>query len=251
MPFSVHRALRTLAVAVILAVALTGLRPVSPAVALIPIEGYPSYQPQSTCSPRPKPGTLMLSEYLLNRYPGSRSSGISRSCAGSGISEHKEGRAFDWRLSAGSARDRGYARDLVGRLRATDKGGNRNALARRMGIMYVIWNDHIWSASKGYRKRPYVHDACKGIRLDRCSVTLRHRDHMHISLSRAAARAKTSWYLRRSGSGPAPAPQPEPAPTPEPAPQPKPAPGPSRSPNPSPRPSPSCRPRAPRSSPTG
>ena len=54
--------------------------------------------------------------------------------------------------------------------------------------MYVIWNDHIWSASTGYRKRDYLHGSCK--KLENCSATLRHRDHMHISLSRAAAQAE-------------------------------------------------------------
>ncbi|MGH3363151.1 MAG: hypothetical protein ACRDOW_00370, partial [Nocardioidaceae bacterium] len=43
-----------------------------------------------------------------------------------------------------------------------------------------------------------------------------HRDHMHISLSRAAARAKTSWYVKRS----TPKPAPKPAATPKPAPEP-------------------------------
>src|SRR5512145_1125440 len=159
MPLPVPRALRMLAVAVILATALTGLRATNPVDAK-PIEGYPDYQPQTSCSPRPKPGTVMLSEHLLRKYKGTGSLGISRACSGSGVSEHKEGRAFDWALDARSGRDRGYARDFLSRIRSTDRWGNRNALARRMGIMYLIWNDHIWSASTGYRKRDYLHGSC-------------------------------------------------------------------------------------------
>jgi hypothetical protein len=188
-------ALRLLVTTVVLAVSLTGLQPLAPAAAL-PIESYPSYQPQNTCSPRAKAGTVMLANHLLTRYPGSGSSGISRSCGSSGVSEHKEGRAFDWRLKATSRRDRGYAQHFLSRILATDKRGNRRALARRMGIMYLIWDDQIWSSSTGYRTERYRHSACKKVRS--CSATLRHRDHMHISLTRRAARAKTSWYVHRS-----------------------------------------------------
>src|SRR5512139_2846916 len=212
MPLPVPRGIRALVVTVILAFTLTGLDPASP-VGAMPIEGYPTYQPQSKCSPRPKPGTVMLEEHLLKKYKGSGSSGISRSCSASGVSEHKEGRAFDWRLDATSKRDRCYARDFLSRILATDKAGNERALARRMGIMYVIWNDHIWSASKSYRKRDYLHPACK--KVSTCSTTLRHRDHMHISLTWAGARAKTSWYIRRLAPKPTPAPAPAPAPTPD------------------------------------
>lgn len=215
MPSSVPLTLRAL-VAALLAVALLGVRPPAPAQAM-PIEGYPSYQPQTRCSPEPKRGTLMLAEHLVQRYPGSSSSGIGRSCGTSGISEHKEGRAFDWRLDARSARDRAYAAAFLGRLLAADKRGNAHALARRMGVMYVIWNDHIWSSASGYRKRDYRHSACSTLRS--CSPTLRHRDHMHISLSRAAARAETSWYRSRLAQ---PVPKPAPAPTPSPSPSPKP-----------------------------
>lgn len=221
MPFSVTSALRAPARALLslLVVATTlAALPAGQATA-IPIEGYPSYQPQQTCSPTAKRGTVTLADHLVTRYRGSGSLGISRSCTASGVSEHKEGRAFDWKLSATSARDRGYARDFIARLRATDGKGNRNALARRMGIMYLIWNDHIWSASSGYRRRDYLHGACST--LSSCSTTLRHRDHMHISLSRRAARGRTSWYVARST---APAPKPAPKPAPRPAPKPDPLP---------------------------
>lgn len=193
----------------------------APPATAMPIEGFPSYQPQQTCKPKAKRGTVMLSKHLMNRYQGSGSSGISRSCAASGVSEHKEGRAFDWRISARSKRDRGYATHFIKRLTATDKRGNTKALARRMGIMYLIWNDRIWSASRRYSPRPYLHSACSSRKS--CSATLRHRDHMHISLTWKGARARTSWYRKRLGTStpstppkPAPEPQPQPEPAPEP-----------------------------------
>jgi hypothetical protein len=218
--------------ALALALTLAPLGPFAGAPAhAMPIEGYPSYDPQNRCSPAPKLGMVMLSEHLLRRYPGSGSSGISRSCTASGVSEHKEGRAFDWRLDATSERDQRYAADFLERLLAADRAGNANALARRMGIMYVIWDDRIWSASHGYRARDYLHAACQRVR--GCSPTLRHRDHMHISLTRAAARGATSWYLRRLPDGtPPPRPAPAPAPQPEPRPAPDPRPGPAPGPDP-------------------
>ncbi|HEX6878525.1 MAG TPA: hypothetical protein VF165_22900 [Nocardioidaceae bacterium] len=218
MSLSVTRALRIWVLAAILAVTVTVLPPLSP-VGAMPIEGIPSYDPQRICSPSPKTGTVMLENYLLRKYKGTGSSGISRACTASGISEHKEGRAFDWRISAGSARDRRYARDFLGNLMRTDRAGHRKAMARRMGIMYIIWNDHIWSASHGYRRRDYLHPACS--KLSTCGTTLRHRDHMHISLTWAGARAKTSWYERRLTGKPSPAPAPAPAPSTAPKPEPK------------------------------
>ncbi|WP_460865496.1 hypothetical protein, partial [Nocardioides pakistanensis] len=254
MPISVPHALRTVVALLAIAVSLSGIPASTPAQA-IPIEGYPTYQPQSRCTPSPKAGTVILADHLMKKYPGSGSSGISRSCGASGTSEHKEGRAFDWQLSAASSRDRAYAQDFIERLRATDRSGNANALARRMGIMYVIWNDHIWSASSGYRKRRYLHSACNKLR--GCSVTLRHRDHMHISLSWAGARARTSWYDRtprpavaKPAPTPAPRPEPAPRPAPEPAPKPKPRPATKPQPKPKPKPAPKVVPahRAPRTS---
>ena len=41
------------------------------------IEGYARYEPQTTCDPTPKPGTLALRNLLLSRYPNTVSFGIS------------------------------------------------------------------------------------------------------------------------------------------------------------------------------
>jgi hypothetical protein len=165
------------------------------------IEGFPNYRPQTKCSPKAKPGTVMLANHLMRRYRGSGSLGISRSCRDGGVSEHKEGRAFDWALSARSKRDRHYAADFLQRVRKTDRFGRRGALGRRMGIMYLIWNDRIYSASRHYKGRRYLNAGCKSLK--RCSASLRHRNHMHISLTRAAARKQTSWYSKNGAVRPA------------------------------------------------
>ena len=124
--------------------------------------------------------------------PGRRVRSISRRCSSS-VSEHEEGRAFDWSLDATRARDRDIAADFLALVRASDRAGNTDAKARRMGIMYIIWNDHVYkSYDREFAKQDYLSSSCR--RKSRCSRTLRHRDHMHISLSRAGGRGRTSWY---------------------------------------------------------
>ena len=80
-------------------------------------------------------------------------------------------------------------------MRATDARGNTDAVGRRMGLMYLIWNDEIYSAWNGYAPEPYLSSSCKTRK--KCSKTLRHRDHVHVSLTRAGGRGATSWFERR------------------------------------------------------
>lgn len=146
------------------------------------IEGYAAYDPQRSCSPSAKPGTASLAALLQRTYPGSGSSGIVRGCSVGGRSEHKEGRAFDWRVNVNRPAEKAAAADFIARLMATDSAGNRHALARRMGIMYVIWNRQVWAsyrADAGFR--PYT-------------GTSPHTDHVHISMSWAGALGQTSFW---------------------------------------------------------
>ena len=146
------------------------------------IEGFARYDGQSTCDPRAKSGTTALRDLLLARYPSTKSLGISRACDVGGQSEHKEGRAFDWGADVGNAADEAAVNDFITALFATDAQGHKFALARRMGIMYVIWNHQIWgaySANEGWR--PYDGDNP-------------HTNHVHISLSWAGARGETSYW---------------------------------------------------------
>ena len=149
------------------------------------IEGYARYEPQTTCDPAAKPGTVALRDLLLARYPNTSSSGIGRGCDVGGTSEHKEGRAFDWGANVTNAAQRAAVDDFIAALFATDAFGHKHALARRMGIMYVIWNNQIWgaySADAGWR--PYSGDSP-------------HTDHVHISMSWAGARGETSFWSGR------------------------------------------------------
>ena len=146
------------------------------------IEVMSPYQAQSTCNPTPKPGTLALSKLVMAAYPGSGTSGISRDCSIGGRSEHKEGRAWDWHVAYSNPKQRAQAADFVHWAFATDAYGNTFAQARRLGIMYVIWNHKIWSSyNAGAGWRPYT-------------GADPHTSHMHISLSWAGAQKKTSYW---------------------------------------------------------
>ncbi len=187
--------LRALALAALVTTLLALGGPVVAASASTPIEDFASYDPQSTCSPAAKPGTLALADWLQRTYPSTGSLGISRPCSDAGVSEHKEGRAFDWAADIASPADKAAVQSFLQRLFATDAAGNQDALARRMGIMYLIWNDHLYGSYRHFAARDYLDPSCSSRKT--CSKTLRHRNHVHISLSRAGGAGRTSWYVGR------------------------------------------------------
>ena len=165
---------------------------------LMPMEPYAGYQPQTTCRQKPKPGVLMLADWLVARGGGYGT--IARSCAGSSRSEHKEARAFDWILDATDPVELALADAMLEEILAPDDTGQPHALARRRGIMYVIWNDRMYASYDGFVSKPYLSSGCRTKR--KCSPTLRHRDHVHISLSRKGAKGTTSWYYAQVPSQP-------------------------------------------------
>jgi hypothetical protein len=183
--------------ATLAAALVVGLAPSPAAVASVdgggqPVDDYATYDPQTGCSKQPKPGTVALGEYLVATYGGSGGA-VNRPCADSGTSEHKDGRAVDWVIDADDPTDRRRAQQFLADAFATDAQGNPHALARRMGIMYVIWSDHFYPAYDQFQKERYLSSSCRS--KQKCSKTLRHRDHMHISLSRAGGRGLTTFYV--------------------------------------------------------
>jgi len=156
-----------------------------------PVEDYASYQPATRCSPKPKPGAVALGRWMVDTFGGSYGA-VGRQCSSS-TSEHEEGRAFDWTLDATREADRARAARFLERVLATDRRDNTDALARRMGIMYIIWNDRMWASyDDQFDPDAYLSSSCSSTK--HCSKTLRHRDHLHVSLTRAGGRGATSWY---------------------------------------------------------
>ena len=181
--------------------------PVSPALgatanpadklAAVPIDDY-AYDRATDCRKRPTPGALALVDWLERNAKGTFW-GIMR-CERWGknsASLHAEGRAVDWHLDAARPADRREARRLIDLWLATDLAGNEHALARRMGIQEIIWNCHSrWSGSDGMGEYSECYTK-RGRLRKRMNCTEAHKDHIHIGMSRAGARKRTSFWASR------------------------------------------------------
>ena len=154
------------------------------ASARVAVEPYTAYQPQVSCDPEAKPGVAAFRRMILRRFDDGSDLGISRSCDPASTSEHMEGRAWDWGLNAKNRADRQTAKEALTWL-TEPVGGDVARRARRLGIMYVIWNEKIWStyaAAEGWR--PY----------DGYSP---HTDHVHFSFTWNGATKRVSWWTGR------------------------------------------------------
>lgn len=155
------------------------------------IEALQPFVGQSICSDVAKPGVSSFSNLVMDSYPGTGSLGIRRDCGEGGPSEHKEGRAWDWMVNYSNLTQRAQVEDLLGSsdltgnkgwLLKTDASGNRAAMARRLGIMYMIWNNKIWKAyqiDRGWQ--PYDGPSA-------------HTDHVHFSFGWNGAKRATSYW---------------------------------------------------------
>jgi hypothetical protein len=153
------------------------------------IEVFAPYQPQFFCRSTVEPGVKAFEKLALAAYPKTGSDGDMRGCDVGGTSEHKDGRAWDWRADHRSKSGRKAGKAMLKWLFATDAHGNSDAMFRRLGLMYIIWNKRIWGAwSQSWQ--PY---ACSG-------VTLCHVNHMHFSFGWAGAEEKTSYWTHKTAA---------------------------------------------------
>ncbi len=170
-----------------------------PALALPPtLDLADVYQGQSLCSPTAKPGATALSNLLAKTYGSNIWRSIERACNTSwdpGVSEHKDGRAVDWGVSAANSTkalgDQFYAWATA----------NNGANARRLGIMYLIWDSRMWRGydmAKGFNE----YRSCLSAWTTPSYDTTCHRDHMHISMTWHGAAAQTSWYSGKAVTQP-------------------------------------------------
>ncbi|WP_432542490.1 LGFP repeat-containing protein [Kineococcus sp. SYSU DK002] len=146
----------------------------------LPAEAEPlaaRYQPPTTCG-APQPGTLAVAQLIRDAY-GRQTIGTARDCPATGVpvSEHSDGRALDWMLNAADPAQAALAREFLTWLLADDARA-----ARRLGVMYVIWDRQVWKAyapSAGWQ--PYTGPNP-------------HTDHVHLSLTFSGAARETSWW---------------------------------------------------------
>jgi len=131
------------------------------------------YLPQASCSPRDLTGPKKLRDLVLKTYKTGGRGNISRGCT-EGVSEHSEGRAWDWMVNVKNSKEKAAAGDFLAWATA-----NHGANARRLGIMYIIHNKKIWGI---YREK------------DGWRASSGHTDHIHVSFSWNGARAATSFW---------------------------------------------------------
>lgn len=154
--------------------------PAAPAFGSI-IDPYSEYESESTCDPVDKAGPRAVRDLLIDTY-GPATVYISRTCVSGGSSGHYAGRAMDWMRDINDATQRDQVETFLDWLLATDQYGNRHAMMRRMGIMYVIWNRQIWEAYDSTPSwQPYYGSSP-------------HTDHVHISFGWDGAYKRTTYW---------------------------------------------------------
>lgn len=158
------------------------------------IERPSPYVASVACDLRNRTGTIRLAQLIKATYGNTY--GLVRSCtASTKPSEHYDGRAVDTFFNVRNATQRSNASALLTWLLKPDAAGNAFANARRLGVMYVIWNNKMWSSyrsSEGWR--PY--SSCATTPSTSYDTTC-HRNHIHISLSWEGAMGRTSFWTKR------------------------------------------------------
>ncbi|HYN56662.1 MAG TPA: fibronectin type III domain-containing protein [Motilibacterales bacterium] len=171
-----------------------GLAPLPTTAVPLPVEldAAAFYEAQKVCDPTPRPGATALKDLLLATY-GPATVYIPRSCTSS-TSEHFDGRAVDWMRSARVPAEREMADAFVAWLLAPAADGTPHAMARRLGIMYIIWDSRMirmYDPGRGWTEyRGCLAPANAGTGLD----TTCHRNHVHLSMSWDGAAGITSWW---------------------------------------------------------
>ena len=167
------------------------------------VEEYAPYEREAACFGEVQPGLVALRELVKGVFGGADADyGTLRACSDN-LGGHEQGSALDWMVDARDEKERVAGLAFLQWLLAADADGTEHANARRLGVMYVIWNDRIWSAERADEGwRPYLHWNCVSGGAAACSPTLRHLDHIHLSLSPAGAAKRTSFWTAR-GKAPA------------------------------------------------
>ena len=158
------------------------------------IEGS-RYDEARRCIRGERPGTRALERWLDLHFLGVSWGSYRCERWGPGsASLHAEGRALDWHLDAGNPRQRRNAMRLIDLLLAPDRTGEPTALARRMGVQGLIFNCRQWFAGMSGLDRYSYCFAANGRRRRHLNRTEAHMDHVHIELTWAGARMRTSFW---------------------------------------------------------
>lgn len=176
------------------AAAATTPVPAVPAGLPAGLEGLSPYVPETGCDAVNRAGTVKLATLIQATYHNTYGLATACTAATAPTSEHFDGRAIDSFFSVRNATQHAQANALISWLLASDRAGNRYANARRLGVMYLIWDNKIWSSyrsSEGWR--PYSNCASTP---STAYDTACHRNHIHLSLSWEGAQGRTSFWTK-------------------------------------------------------
>ena len=160
--------------------------PKAPVTLPTAVEPLQPYVPQNSCDPRIKPGVKKFRNLMLATYKTGYDGGSTRACAGAGVSEHVEGRAWDWMLPVSDAKDKKVADGVIAWLLKKGPDGTPALEARRLGIMYVMYDHRIWGTwDTSWQPIRKGND--------------QHTSHVHFSFSWAGAEGHTSFWTGKVG----------------------------------------------------
>jgi hypothetical protein len=151
------------------------------------------YVAQDSCNPVFQRGTRKLVALLKRTYPDVYAGGAYACGTDGSVSEHYDGRASDWMASVKNKKQHAEALALLNWLLKPDAQGNDYAMARRLGVMYLIYDNRIWG-SWDRAWAPYNNCAKhKQAAYDNSC----HRTHVHISLTWNGAMGRTSFWTKK------------------------------------------------------
>lgn len=171
-----------------------------------PIEAYPRWVSEQGCLSGVRPGiSATIDQVLRPTYGGASWNYLTqRTCVPSSESGHDNGTSLDWMRRHDRAAERAQVDAFLRWLLASDRDGNTHANARRLGIMYLIWDDKVFKlyrASAGWttytRTVRGVKTPCTSLQASAYD-TVCHRDHLHISYTAAGAAKQTSFWKQQA-----------------------------------------------------
>ena len=167
--------------------------PVPPAgLTGLPVDDLAGYQGQTRCRKNPRSGTRALRSLILATYPAGIPAYTNRPCGGD-TSEHYDGRAIDWMVNSRIAAQAQLGDSFAAWVTAA-RGSELGVVARRLGIMYIIWRGRIWKQYQAQEGWQAYSDCSRRSRSTVASDNECHRNHIHLSLTHDGARMRTSWW---------------------------------------------------------
>ena len=152
-------------------------------------ERWPADVRQDSCDPVTKPGVRAFRTLVLTQHPDA--TGVADqpvACDTPGTDERKEGRAWVWAIPATDSARAADVTSLLHWLTATDPAGHVAANARRLGLLYIVWNGQLLDFTR-YRAgwAPFTCDSTRT-----CSS-----DGVVFAFTWAGAVKQTSYWTRR------------------------------------------------------